>query len=285
MKNKSRFPGPPRIGRTVAACLFSGLLLLGCPDPDDGSPNPGTGGSMATGGSSGGRPTGGRGGDSGGAGGGQTGGAGGSGGQTGTGGAGGSGGGSATGGAGGSGGGSATGGAGGGGGAGGASSGNGGGSGCRGGSGGSSRCGGGSGGGNPDDGGGASRDRSSAGGSGGSGGMSNDLPALCARYCDCMANHNEGECKSRTPANCMSTCMQQGQQLGPHLPDRQVREGQDRLHGPDQGRLPGGGGRPGLLQHRVIRRGAGDLRVARASLQMKNPGRLSATRVSFRPCG
>jgi hypothetical protein len=69
-----------------------------------------------------------------------------------------------------------------------------GGSGCRGGSGGTSSDGGGTGG----------------GGAGGTGGMSNDLPALCGRYCDCMANHNESDCKSRTPANCMNTCMQQG---------------------------------------------------------------------------
>lgn len=54
------------------------------------------------------------------------------------------------------------------------------------------------------------RDSAATGGTGGTGGMPTDLATLCQRYCDCMSNHNQARCKSRTPANCMSTCMQQG---------------------------------------------------------------------------
>jgi hypothetical protein len=196
--NNWRSIGPARIGRTVAACLFSGLLMLGgCtvtemqPPGGPGGPGGSTGGGAGSGGatagvagSTGGASVGGTSGTS----------AGGSGGSS----AAGSGGSSAAG----SGGSSAAG-SGGAAGSAGCSRGE-----CRGGT--SGAAGGRDGGETADLTVGREASAGAAGGRGGSGGMANDLPAQCQRYCDCMSGHSQSDCKSRTPANCMNTCMQQG---------------------------------------------------------------------------
>jgi hypothetical protein len=187
MNKSSSSRGPGRVARVVAAFLFSGLLAAGCSpasDPATNASGGGGGGSGGTGGRSGGSGGGG-GTDLPGGSGGNVGGSGGGGGDGGGGVASGNGGGGASGGAGG---------------------------GASGGAGGGASGGGGSGSGGhgPTDAATGDRQAGSAGGSGGSGGTANDVPALCQRYCDCMSNHSQGDCKSRTPANCMATCMQQG---------------------------------------------------------------------------
>ena len=53
--------------------------------------------------------------------------------------------------------------------------------------------------------GGARTDAANGGGRGGDAAAMN-VAAMCDRYCDCMANHNQSPCKTRTPANCVSTC-------------------------------------------------------------------------------
>jgi hypothetical protein len=179
--NNWRSIGPARIGRTVAACLFSGLLMLGgCtvtemhPPGCPGGPGGSTGGS-SVGGISGTSATGSGGSSAAGAGGSSAAGAGGTS-SAGSGGAAGSAG---------------------------CSRGE-----CRGGS--SGAAGGRDGGETADLTVGREASAGAAGGRGGSGGMANDLPAQCQRYCDCMSNHSQSDCKSRTPANCTNTCMQQG---------------------------------------------------------------------------